>query len=112
MLCTIKGPFAELPRMPFPVAAGFGFAVLVASVVRSWRRAAQSHERETRLLCEFQRAFDQSTLAWIRLDTNFNVTAWNEASEKLFRYPAAEAMGKQIVDLIVPAGIQEQAFGL
>jgi PAS domain S-box-containing protein len=35
------------------------------------------------------------------------VTSWNDASERIFGYPAAEAIGRSIIDLIAPPGNED-----
>jgi PAS domain S-box-containing protein len=45
----------------------------------------------------------QTPLAVIEWDTDFHVTSWNPAAEKIFGYSAAEAMGCH-AEFIVPAG--------
>ncbi|MET0263143.1 MAG: PAS domain-containing protein [Rariglobus sp.] len=43
----------------------------------------------------------QTPLAVVEWDTDFCVTAWNPAAEKIFGYTAAEVLGKSAVPLIV-----------
>jgi PAS domain S-box-containing protein len=38
---------------------------------------------------------------------DYTVVSWNEATTKMFGYPADEAMGKDIRDLLLPAGARE-----
>ncbi|HQT27157.1 MAG TPA: diguanylate cyclase, partial [Burkholderiales bacterium] len=46
--------------------------------------------------------FQQTPLAVIEWDTNFQVEDWNPAAEKIFGYAKAEAMGRHAMDLILP----------
>jgi PAS domain S-box-containing protein len=58
---------------------------------------------------------EQTPLMVLELDCKFNVTAWNPACTEIFGYTAAEAIGKGLLDLIVPQPIQaevEQAMQL
>ncbi|HEY0945454.1 MAG TPA: PAS domain S-box protein [Opitutaceae bacterium] len=43
----------------------------------------------------------QTPLAVIELDLDCRVTAWNPAAERIFGYPADEAVGRPVVELIV-----------
>lgn len=48
----------------------------------------------------------QTPLAVIEWDTQFRVTDWNPAAERMFGFSAQEACGQHADDLIVPAGIR------
>jgi diguanylate cyclase (GGDEF)-like protein/PAS domain S-box-containing protein len=103
LLYTVQGPFAKAPAMPFPIAVGFGFSILVAGVLKSWRKAGEIHAREMKLLEEHRRSFEQSTLARIKVDKHFRVTGWNPAAEALFGYSDEQARGLTVFDLTVEA---------
>ncbi|MEH1852001.1 MAG: AAA family ATPase [Nostoc sp.] len=49
----------------------------------------------------------QTPLAFIEWDTNFHITDWNPAAEKIFGYTKQEALGRQF-QFIVPQTIQVQ----
>ena len=49
-----------------------------------------------------QNQFENTPLASIIWDSNFNVIKWNNAAESIFEYTAKEAIGKHIRDLIIP----------
>ncbi|MEG3987210.1 PAS domain S-box protein [Microcoleus sp. S28C3] len=51
--------------------------------------------------------FRQTALAVVEWDLNFQVTAWNPASEKIYGYTATEAIGHHPAELIVPASARE-----
>lgn len=46
--------------------------------------------------------FQQTPLAVIEWDTNFQVVAWNPAAEKMFGYARSDAMGRHAMELILP----------
>ncbi|HEY8932182.1 MAG TPA: PAS domain S-box protein [Rariglobus sp.] len=49
----------------------------------------------------------QTPLAVIEWDTDFKVTAWNPAAERIFGYAAAEVLGKNAASLIVGENARE-----
>ncbi|WP_260705050.1 putative bifunctional diguanylate cyclase/phosphodiesterase [Edaphobacter flagellatus] len=106
---ALRGPLARIPVIPLPVAIGFGFAILVAGVLKSRRAVDELHAREIRLLGDHQRSFEQSTLARIKVDREFCIKEWNAAAEKLFGYGPNDAGGKKISDLIFLTESRDQA---
>jgi len=50
--------------------------------------------------------FEQSPLAIIEWDTDFNVAEWNPAAERIFGYTKTEAKGRAAMDLIIPENIK------
>jgi len=45
-------------------------------------------------------------LGAIEIDTRFRVTRWNQAAERIFGYAAPDALGMDLMDLIVPAALR------
>lgn len=41
-------------------------------------------------------------LGAMEIDTKFRITRWNQAAERIFGYPASEALGADVMELIVP----------
>ncbi|MEH6471992.1 MAG: PAS domain S-box protein [Halopseudomonas sp.] len=69
-------------------------------------------ERALRLREQRYRALiEQSPIAVIEWDLNFNVTEWNEAAEEIFGYPRSEALG-QHATFIVPSELHEMVDGV
>lgn len=50
----------------------------------------------------------QTPLAVIEWDTEFRVTAWNPAAERIFGYTAEEVIGKNAGPLLVPEKVRDQ----
>ncbi|MBA3691441.1 MAG: PAS domain S-box protein [Actinobacteria bacterium] len=48
----------------------------------------------------FEKLVETSPTAIVKVDRNFEVTLWNPAAERLFGYPAHEALGSPLDDLI------------
>jgi len=45
-------------------------------------------------------------------DFNHNITEWNPAAEAIFGYSEAEALGKNVIELIVPGNVKRLVVGL
>jgi PAS domain S-box-containing protein len=54
----------------------------------------------------FEKSLRKTPLAFIYIDRDSIIKIWNPAAEKIFGYPAKEAIGKNILDLIVPDDIR------
>lgn len=66
------------------------------------RISSNESKEEINALAQRQKIhFDNTPLAVIEWDKNFNVTSWNTAAEKMFGYSAEEAQGRHI-SFIVP----------
>jgi len=62
-------------------------------------------EREERFRILFQSMPSVAVQGFL---PDYTVVCWNEAATKMFGYPASEARGKDIRDLIFPAGVRER----
>lgn len=82
-----------------PVAVG----LFVLEITEQKRLEAQQWATAQRLSLLVQ----QTPLAVIEWSTNFQVTAWNPAAEKIFGYSAQEAMGREGFGLTVPESARE-----
>lgn len=51
---------------------------------------------------------NQTPMAYIEWDSDFQVIDWNPSAERIFGYTKAEAIGKSAYSLIVPANIENQ----
>jgi diguanylate cyclase (GGDEF)-like protein/PAS domain S-box-containing protein len=68
--------------------------------------AEESREQAERRLRTLARA---SMDALVLIDSAGRVSFWNEAAERTFGHPAADAMGKPVHDLVAPARFRERA---
>lgn len=50
----------------------------------------------------------QTTVAIVEWNRNLEIIAWNPAAEKIFGYSQQEAIGKNIIGLIVPKSLRQQ----
>jgi PAS domain S-box-containing protein len=78
-----------------PTVAGILIARLLAGLQHHGRELRQS-EKRTRLV------LDTAPDAFITLDRDGCITTWNAAAERMFGWPAAEAVGKTMRELILP----------
>jgi PAS domain S-box-containing protein len=68
------------------------------------RRAEQEiRARESRLRAMLDAALD----AVVTMDAGGRVIGWNHAAETIFGYPAAEALGREMADVIVPPRLRD-----
>jgi len=69
------------------------------------RRRAEDEvrESESRLRAMLEAALD----AVVTMDAAGRVTGWNHAAESIFGYPAGEATGRDMAELIVPPSLRE-----
>ena len=83
------------------VALKESYAGLERRVAERTEELRESEER-TRLIVET--SYD----AFIAIDANGLVTAWNTQAEATFGWPPPEAIGRQLADMIIPARYSEQ----
>jgi PAS domain S-box-containing protein len=87
-----------------------GSSRLQAARVEWWitqLKGARAAEQE-RLLERLRLQIDRLPLGYIHMDAEARVLEWNLAAEKLFGYTKKEAMGRSILDLIVPPPLRER----
>ncbi len=65
------------------------------------RRERVESERD-RLLQQLRLQIDRLPLAFLQMDAAFRLLDWNPAAEKTFGYKREEALGQNVIDLILP----------
>jgi PAS domain S-box-containing protein len=95
----IQGAFEvyAFQTSPGEMAAGF---LDVTERLRAQQAIQESQQRLSLLV-------QQSPLAVIEWNTDFEVAQWNEAAEHIFGYTRAEALGRHAAGLIVPPEARE-----
>jgi PAS domain S-box-containing protein len=107
--------FVAALRLPNPVSQfvlGAAIAVLLAGFVHA---LAQSRQRALQIRNERARAgliLENASDAIIGQGADGLVEGWNRAAERIFGYPAAEAIGRPLHTLIVPPERQAEALAL
>jgi diguanylate cyclase (GGDEF)-like protein/PAS domain S-box-containing protein len=83
-------------------------AILVTShrLARSLDRAAEADE-VVRFDQRTARILDHSNEAYVGMDAEGKVTAWNAAAETMFGWKREEALGHEVAELIVPEDMRE-----
>jgi PAS domain S-box-containing protein len=74
----------------------------LAAVVESEIALRAEVRARTGTARRLQGVLDACQDAYVSIDAAGAVLAWNPAAERLFGYPAAEALGRQVADLIIP----------
>lgn len=69
---------------------------ITASVLAA-RQVEQAHARAHEIVTT-------ATDAFVSIDESGSVTDWNPQAEATFGYPAADALGRDLADLLIPAG--------
>ncbi|ONN71921.1 PAS domain S-box protein [Pseudomonas oryzihabitans] len=83
------------------LTAGLTFAVLTT---RQRRRQYQQDQANLTAVVE------SSSDGIISKDLNGVVLSWNHAAEELFGYPASEAVGQRLLDLVVPTELEHEEW--
>jgi PAS domain S-box-containing protein len=93
------------PSLDRLTRAAAGQALAAAATTETALRKAN---RELELASRRMRAvLDTTQDAFVSADASGVVTAWNAAAERLFDYPAADAVGRRITVLIIPIRLRD-----
>ena len=90
-----------------PLVDDDGKVIGVASTVEDITESKLAQETIQASQQRLSMLVEQSPLAVIEWNTDFEVTSWNPAAEQIFGYTAEEANGRHAAGLIVPAAIKE-----
>lgn len=94
------------------LSVGLLLSVLIASLVGV---LSVSRARQLQVVAEQEKLaaiVESSVDAIIGKDLNGVVTSWNNGAKALFGFSAEEAVGRRIVELIVPASLQTEESGI
>lgn len=105
---TRYGHYLWLGMALFWVQAGI-IALLVWNIIRRRRKALALRESEWRFRLLLR---DVKGVAVQGYQSDGTIFYWNKASEALYGYSEAEALGKNLIDLIIPAGMQEEVLDI
>jgi diguanylate cyclase (GGDEF)-like protein/PAS domain S-box-containing protein len=78
----------------------FTLAVSERREAAAERHASESDERTRRIL-------DNTNEAYVAMDTEGRVTAWNSAAETMFGYRREHAIGREVAELIIPPDMRD-----
>lgn len=99
-----KDLFLSIKAVPLLGNEGFGGAIIIISDITARKTAEDALKKsEQKLYLHAQ----QTAVGVIEWDTNFKVTAWNPAAEKIFGFTSDEAMGSHPYEFIVSASLKE-----
>jgi len=97
--------FATSPQQPSPelleVMAQVGIQLGWVFERHAVQRALQTSEQRSRHI------IDSAANAFIAMDAQDTITAWNRAAESTFGWSLAEAVGRKVTDTIIPAAYRE-----
>jgi len=101
-----KTIWLETSKIPLTDLQGNIIGVLGTYTDISERKQAIEDKRrsEQRLMLHFQ----QTPLAVVEWDTEMKIIEWNQAAERIFGYRRNEAIGRQVIDLIIPQDQRKQ----
>jgi rsbT co-antagonist protein RsbR len=86
----------------FPVEDNEGEKTHMATIVRDITARKEAEEQIQESQQRLALMVEQTPLAVIEWDLDFQVVAWNPAAEEIFGYTAEEAMGHHAAELMVP----------
>jgi PAS domain S-box-containing protein len=87
-------------KFPLYDAGGKAYGVCGISTDITGRKAAERTLRESKDY--IGQIIDGAREAFISIDQNGVVRAWNRAAEEMFGWPATKAIGKELAELIIP----------
>ncbi|MCH8620488.1 PAS domain S-box protein [Undibacterium sp. TS12] len=83
-------------------------SILLACLLEVWRRAQEQREVLIAEQAHLAAIVSSSSDGIISKTLQGEITSWNSGATDLFGYTAAEAVGKKLVDLIVPTELRYQ----
>ncbi len=87
-------------KFPLHDSSGKAYGVCGISTDITARKVAEQGLRESK--DNVGRIIDGAREAFVSMNQDGEITAWNRAAEEMFAWPAAKAIGRRLADLIVP----------
>jgi len=107
-----KGTFLEnlLPVDPDELCMRslISFAFIAFGFIAQ-RRVQDIHEFQERIQAKrmrLQQMIDSAYDAYVAIDTHGKVIGWNRSAEKMFGWTVGEALGKSLIEMVIPEGMR------
>jgi PAS domain S-box-containing protein len=100
------GPHTYLSvKFPLLDDGGEPYGVCVMATDITSRKEAEKQLKESK--DRFRQILDNAQEAFVAMNAEGEITAWNRAAEQTFGWPSEKAMGRPLADLIVPERYRE-----
>lgn len=96
-------------RVQNATAFGIGISLLFALLMHARRLTQQRRRQLFAEQAKLAAIVDNAADAIIGTNLQGVVTSWNQRAQAMFGLPSQEAIGRSLMDLIVPPGLHEQA---
>src|ERR1043166_6534658 len=87
-----------------PLVAG---VAAITTIAAAWRAEQVKRQQTDQARCDAEQKLhlhsQQTPLAVIECNLKHEITEWNTAAEKIFGYTKTEVLGRNVIDLLVPA---------
>ncbi len=100
------GRMVTLESSGIPIIDEHGTLTGYRGIDRDISERKHAEEALKTMTKRFLMHFQQSPLAVIEWDTDFKVSEWNPAAERIFGYSQAEAVGRTAMELILPENVK------
>ena len=97
--CTKDGKAVDVSITVSPVYDGAG-AIVGASTIA--REISERRRSEAQIQARLRSIFDSALDAVVTMDADGVITDWNPMAETVFGWPRSEAVGRLVVDTIIP----------
>jgi PAS domain S-box-containing protein len=97
---SIKFPLFDVDGEPYGICS--------ISTDITERMTAEQQVRESKE--QFRRIIDTAQEAFVSIDANSVITGWNQQAETIFGWPRGHAIGRSIVELIIPNRYREKHY--
>lgn len=108
--CPVPNAHCSIPNPSSPKVIYLGSVILIRDVTDEKAAEVEKTELISSLQASQQKLaihLQQTLLAVIEWNVNFEVSQWNSAAEQIFGYSRQEALGRHALDLLVPERSRE-----